>query len=308
MVVAKPLELTPVPADTQLIAEYLDALWMEKGLSDNTQESYRRDLAQFAVWLNQQGQQLISADVALIQDYLDKRLQQKLSSRTSARFLSCVRGFYRYLLRENRISENPVALVDNPKLSRPLPKSLSETDVEALLAAPDLSDPIGLRDRTMLEVLYACGLRVTELVELTMPQINLRQNVVRVMGKGSKERLIPMGEEAAAWLVRYLREARPVLLNNMPDEVVFPSNRAQPMTRQTFWYRIKYWATVAGIKKELSPHTLRHAFATHLLNHGADLRVVQLLLGHSDLSTTQIYTHVAKLRMKQQHAQHHPRG
>lgn len=308
MVVAKPLELTPVPADTQLIAEYLDALWMEKGLSDNTQESYRRDLAQFAVWLNQQGQQLISADVALIQDYLDERLQQKLSSRTSARFLSCVRGFYRYLLRENRISENPVALVDNPKLSRPLPKSLSETDVEALLAAPDLSDPIGLRDRTMLEVLYACGLRVTELVELTMPQINLRQNVVRVMGKGSKERLIPMGEEAAAWLVRYLREARPVLLNNMPDEVVFPSSRAQPMTRQTFWYRIKYWATVAGIKKELSPHTLRHAFATHLLNHGADLRVVQLLLGHSDLSTTQIYTHVAKLRMKQQHAQHHPRG
>lgn len=308
MVVAKPLELTPVTADAQLIAEYLDAIWMEKGLSDNTQESYRRDLAQFAVWLNQQGQQLIGVDAALVQEYLDVRLQQKLSSRTSARFLSCVRGFYRYLLRENRISENPVALVDNPKLSRPLPKSLSETDVEALLAAPDLSDPIGLRDRTMLEVLYACGLRVTELVELTMPQINLRQNVVRVMGKGSKERLIPMGEEAAAWLARYLREARPVLLNNMPDEVVFPSTRAQAMTRQTFWYRIKHWAMVAGIKKELSPHTLRHAFATHLLNHGADLRVVQLLLGHSDLSTTQIYTHVAKLRMKQQHAQHHPRG
>lgn len=308
MVVANPLELTPGPADTQLIAEYLDAIWMEKGLSDNTQESYRRDLAQFAVWLNQQGLQLIGADVVLIQDYLDVRLRQQLSSRTSARFLSCVRGFYRYLLRENRISENPVALVDNPKLSRPLPKSLSETDVEALLAAPDLSDPIGLRDRTMLEVLYACGLRVTELVELTMPQINLRQNVLRVMGKGSKERLIPMGEEAAAWLARYLREARPVLLNNMPDEIVFPSTRAQPMTRQTFWYRIKHWAMVAGIKKDLSPHTLRHAFATHLLNHGADLRVVQLLLGHSDLSTTQIYTHVAKLRMKQQHAQHHPRG
>lgn len=308
MVLAKSLELAPVPADAQLIAEYLDAIWMEKGLSDNTQESYRRDLAQFAAWLNQQDRQLISVDAALVQDYLDARLQQKLSSRTSARFLSCVRGFYRYLLRENRISENPVALVDNPKLSRPLPKSLSEADVEALLAAPDLSDPIGLRDRTMLEVLYACGLRVTELVELTVPQVNLRQNVVRVMGKGSKERLIPMGEEAAAWLARYLREARPVLLNNMPDEVVFPSTRAQAMTRQAFWYRIKHWATVAGIKKELSPHTLRHAFATHLLNHGADLRVVQLLLGHSDLSTTQIYTHVAKLRMKQQHAQHHPRG
>jgi integrase/recombinase XerD len=308
MVVAKPLELAPFPADTQLIAEYLDAIWMEKGLSDNTQESYRRDLVQFAVWLNQRGQQLSGADAALVQDYLDVRLQQKLSSRTSARFLSCVRGFYRYLLRENRISESPVALVSNPKLSRPLPKSLSETDVETLLAAPNLSDPVGLRDRTMLEVLYACGLRVTELVELTMPQINLRQNVVRVMGKGSKERLIPMGEEAAAWLARYLREARPVLLNNMPDEVVFPSTRAQPMTRQTFWYRIKHWAMVAGIQKDLSPHTLRHAFATHLLNHGADLRVVQLLLGHSDLSTTQIYTHVAKLRMKQQHAQHHPRG
>ncbi len=308
MVAAKSLELTPVLADTQLIAEYLDAIWMEKGLSDNTQESYRRDLEQFALWLNQQGQQLIGVDAALVQEYLDVRLQQKLSSRTSARFLSCVRGFYRYLLREGRIGENPVALVDNPKLSRPLPKSLSESDVEALLNAPDLSDPIGLRDRTMLEVLYACGLRVTELVELTMPQVNLRQNVVRVMGKGSKERLIPMGEEAAAWLARYLREARPVLLNNMPDEVVFPSMRAQPMTRQTFWYRIKHWAMLAGIKKELSPHTLRHAFATHLLNHGADLRVVQLLLGHSDLSTTQIYTHVAKLRMKQQHAQHHPRG
>lgn len=308
MSIAEPLELTPVPADAQLIAEYMDAIWMEKGLSDNTQESYRRDLAQFAIWLNQQDRQLINVDAVLVLNYLDARLQQKLSSRTSARFLSCLRGFYRYLLRENRISENPVALVDNPKLSRPLPKSLSETDVEALLAAPDLSDPVGLRDRTMLEVLYACGLRVSELIGLTMSQINLRQNVVRVMGKGSKERLIPMGEEAAAWLARYLREARPVLLNNMPDEVVFPSMRAQPMTRQTFWYRIKHWAMVAGIQKELSPHTVRHAFATHLLNHGADLRVVQLLLGHSDLSTTQIYIHVAKLRMKQQHALHHPRG
>lgn len=308
MVVNKPSELMPAAADAQLIVEYLDAIWMEKGLSDNTQESYRRDLVQFALWLNQQELSLINADAASVQEYLNVRLQQKLSSRTSARFLSCARGFYRYLLRENRIGENPVALVDNPKLARSLPKSLSESDVEALLAAPDLTDPIGLRDRTMLEVLYACGLRVSELVELTMPQINLRQNVVRVMGKGSKERLIPMGEEAAAWLARYLREARPALLNNMPDEVVFPSSRAQPMTRQTFWYRIKHWAMVAGIKKDLSPHTLRHAFATHLLNHGADLRVVQLLLGHSDLSTTQIYTHVAKLRMKQQHALHHPRG
>ncbi|MFC3116767.1 site-specific tyrosine recombinase XerD [Cellvibrio fontiphilus] len=294
--------------DSLLIGDFLDAIWMEKGLSANTQESYRRDLSQFALWLAGCGRDLISADAALIQDYLNDRLQARLSSRTAARFLSCLRGFYRYLLRENRLSENPLALIDNPKLSPSLPKSLTEADVEALLAAPDTDDPIGLRDRTMLEVLYACGLRVSELVGLTMSQINLRQNVVRVMGKGSKERLIPMGEEAAAWLQRYFCEARPILLNNLPDEVVFPSARAQLMTRQTFWYRIKHWASVAGIQKDLSPHTLRHAFATHLLNHGADLRVVQLLLGHSDLSTTQIYTHVAKLRMKQQHAEHHPRG
>jgi integrase/recombinase XerD len=302
------IKLEVSASDAQVIAEYLDAIWMEKGLSQNTQESYQRDLEQFAAWLKHNGVGLLEADAIWVQRYLDERLQGKLSSRTAARFLSCARGFYRYMLRENNIAENPLALVDNPKLSRALPKSLSEEDVEALLAAPDLDNPIGLRDRTMLEVLYACGLRVSELVELTMSQINLRQNVIRVMGKGSKERLIPMGEEASAWLARYFREARPELLNNLPDEIVFPSSRAQPMTRQTFWYRIKHWALVAGIKKELSPHTLRHAFATHLLNHGADLRVVQLLLGHSDLSTTQIYTHIAKLRMKQQHAEHHPRG
>ena len=299
---------TPVKSDLDLISAFLDSSWVEKGLSDHTQESYRRDLSQFALWLNQRGNELIWADAAVIQEFLEFRFQQKRSSRTSARFLSCLRGFYRYLLRENLLRENPVALIENPKLGKPLPKSLTESDVEALLAAPDIESPIGLRDRTMLEVLYACGLRVSELVGLSMSQINLRQNVVRIMGKGSKERLVPMGEEAARWLEHYLREARPVLLNNMPDEVVFPSARAQPMTRQTFWHRIKYWAKVAGIKAELSPHTIRHAFATHLLNHGADLRVVQLLLGHSDLSTTQIYTHVAKLRMKQQHALHHPRG
>lgn len=299
---------TPGEPDLDLINAFLDSSWMEKGLSTHTQESYRRDLSQFAIWLNCHTDGLMTADSAAIQRFLEFRFQQKLSSRTSARFLSCLRGFYRYLLRENLLKENPVALIENPKLGKPLPKSLTESDVEALLAAPDVENPIGLRDRTMLEVLYACGLRVSELVGLNMSQINLRQNVVRIIGKGSKERLVPMGEEAAIWLERYLREARPVLLNNIPDEIVFPSTRAQPMTRQTFWYRIKYWAEVAGIKAELSPHTLRHAFATHLLNHGADLRVVQLLLGHSDLSTTQIYTHVAKLRMKQQHALHHPRG
>jgi integrase/recombinase XerD len=218
-----------------------------------------------------------------------------------------LRGFYRYQVRENRLSVDPVALIESPNLGRPLPKSLTENDVERLLQAPLTDEAVGLRDRTMLEVLYACGLRVTELVSLTLPQVNLRQGVVRVTGKGGKDRLVPMGEVAAQWLTRYMNEARPLLLRAQSD-VLFPSTRGQQMTRQTFWHRIKHWATVAGIDKPLSPHTLRHAFATHLINHGADLRVVQLLLGHSDLSTTQIYTHVAQERMKSLHAEHHPRG
>ncbi|MBK8185794.1 MAG: site-specific tyrosine recombinase XerD [Cellvibrio sp.] len=292
----------------KLINEFLDSLWLEKGLSKHSRESYGRDLQQFSEWLESESKNLLTVESSDVQIYLAKRLKQKISSRSTARFLSCLRGFYRYCLRENLLNQNPIALIDNPKLPASLPKTLSEADVENLLAAPDIEDPIGLRDRTMLEVLYACGLRVTELVELTVPQINLRQNVIRVMGKGSKERLIPMGEEAANWLERYMRESRPVLLNNRPNDILFPSNRAQAMTRQTFWHRIKHWAEVAAIQKPLSPHTLRHAFATHLLNHGADLRVVQLLLGHSDLSTTQIYTYVARARMKEQHAMHHPRG
>lgn len=300
-------EHEPTPEDQRLLERYLDAVWMEKGLSKNTLESYRHDLQSFAGWLQSQSCTLSAVTSAELLAYLSWR-HETFSGRSTARFLSCVRGFYRYQIREGLLQENPVALIQNPNLPRSLPKSLSEADVESLLAAPDLQDPVGLRDRTMLEVLYACGLRVSELVGLTMSQVNLRQNVVRVMGKGSKERLVPMGEEAAAWLQRYLREARPLLLHNCPDEIVFPSVRAQPMTRQTFWHRIKHWAAVAGIDKPLSPHTLRHAFATHLLNHGADLRVVQLLLGHSDLSTTQIYTHVARARMKAQHAEHHPRG
>jgi integrase/recombinase XerD len=301
--------LLPLTAEQEsLIAQYLDAIWMEKGLSRNSLESYRTDLSLFSQWLNGQGLDLLQADAPSLLNYLSIRHDRKLSSRSTARFLSCARGFYRYHLREGTISANPLVLVKSPKLPRSLPKSLTEADVENLLNAPLLNDPLGLRDRTMFEVLYACGLRVTELVSLTMPQINLRQNVIRVMGKGSKERLIPMGEEAAVWLERYFREARPQLLNNALNVVVFPSSRAQPMTRQTFWHRVKHWAKVAGIEKPLSPHTLRHAFATHLLNHGADLRVVQLLLGHSDLSTTQIYTHIARTRMKEQHAAHHPRG
>ena len=302
------MESTLNTSEESVIALYLDAIWMEKGLSKNSLDSYRTDLTLFAQWLQQQNKTLLFVDAATIQNYLAVRLENKLNSRSTARFLSCVRGFYRHQLREGVLQENPLTLIESPKLPRSLPKSLTELDVESLLAAPDVDDPIGLRDRTMLEVLYACGLRVTELVSLTMPQINLRQNVIRVMGKGSKERLIPMGEEASSWLEKYFREARPFLLNNLPNEVVFPSTRAQLMTRQTFWHRIKHWAQVAGIQKPLSPHTLRHAFATHLLNHGADLRVVQLLLGHSDLSTTQIYTHIARTRMKVQHAAHHPRG
>lgn len=298
----------PHPDDQQLIEAYLDALWLEKGLSKNTLESYRRDLSSLSDWLAANKSNLIQTSSESLQHYLAWRLKRKLSARSTARFLSCVRGFFRYQLRENRISSDPSALIQNPKLGRPLPKSLSEADVEALLAAPNIEDPIGLRDRSMLEVLYACGLRVSELVGLSLDQLNLRQGVVRVTGKGSKERLVPLGEEASDWLLRYQREARPQLIKAAVSPILFPSNRGLVMTRQTFWHRIKYWAMVAGIEKPLSPHTLRHAFATHLLNHGADLRVVQLLLGHSDLSTTQIYTHVAESRLQALHASHHPRA
>ncbi|MDE1166062.1 MAG: site-specific tyrosine recombinase XerD [Pseudomonas sp.] len=291
-----------------LIDQYLDALWLEKGLSDNSRDSYRSDLALFNGWLQERGVSLDSAARELILDHLAWRVDQAYKPRSTARFLSGVRGFYRYLLREKLITVDPTLQIDMPQLGRPLPKSLSEADVEALLNAPDLSEPIGQRDRAMLEVLYACGLRVTELVSLTLDQVNLRQGVLRVMGKGSKERLVPMGEEAINWVERYLRDGRNDLLNGRPSDVLFPSLRGEQMTRQTFWHRIKHQAQVAGISKSLSPHTLRHAFATHLLNHGADLRVVQMLLGHSDLSTTQIYTHVARARLQDLHAQHHPRG
>ncbi|MGQ9426349.1 site-specific tyrosine recombinase XerD [Gilvimarinus sp. F26214L] len=294
--------------DFELIDRYLDALWVEKGLSGNTLESYRRDIRQFAVWLAPRGVNLTGVSPEILQSHLADRLKRGLSARSTARFLSCIRGFYGYLLRENQIQVDPCARIRNPKLGRSLPKSLTEDDVERLLGAPRVDEPIGLRDRSMLELLYACGLRVSELVGLTISQVNLRQGVVRVFGKGSKERLVPLGEEASHWLNRYLREGRPALLKGAPSEVLFPSQRGQHMTRQTFWHRIKHWALAAGIQKELSPHTVRHAFATHLLNHGADLRVVQMLLGHSDLSTTQIYTHVANTRMKALHAQHHPRA
>lgn len=294
--------------DHPLIDRFLDALWLEKGLSDNTRDSYRSDLALFNGWLQERNVDLISAGREVILDHLAWRVENAYKPRSTARFLSGARGFYRYLLREKLISVDPTLQINMPQLGKPLPKSLSEADVEALLAAPDLSEPIGERDRAMLEVLYACGLRVTELISLTLEQVNLRQGVLRVMGKGSKERLVPMGEESIVWVERYLRGARDELLGGKPSDVLFPSTRGDQMTRQTFWHRIKHQATVAGIGKSLSPHTLRHAFATHLLNHGADLRVVQMLLGHSDLSTTQIYTHVARARLQELHARHHPRG
>ena len=291
-----------------MIDRFLDALWLEKGLSDNTRDAYRSDLALFNGWLQEKGVDLMSVSREAILDHLGWRVDNGYKPRSTARLLSGVRGFYRYLLREKLIAVDPTLQVDMPQLGKPLPKSLSEADVEALLAAPDLSDAIGQRDRAMLEVLYACGLRVTELISLTLEQVNLRQGVLRIMGKGSKERLVPMGEEAIVWVERYMRDARHELLNGRPSDVLFPSQRGEQMTRQTFWHRIKHQAKVAGIGKSLSPHTLRHAFATHLLNHGADLRVVQMLLGHSDLSTTQIYTHVARARLQEIHAKHHPRG
>lgn len=294
--------------DHPLIERFIEALWLERGLSAHTQAAYRSDLALLNGWLQARDVELQAVGREVLLDHLAWRMNEGYKARSTARLISGMRGFYRFLLREGIIDADPTLQVDMPQLGRPLPKSLSEADVEALLAAPDLDDPIGLRDRAMLEVLYACGLRVSELVGLTLEQVNLRQGVLRVFGKGSKERLVPMGEEAIGWVERYCREARPALLAGRPADVLFPSLRGEQMTRQTFWHRIKHHAQVAGIAKSLSPHTLRHAFATHLLNHGADLRVVQMLLGHSDLSTTQIYTHIARARLQALHAQHHPRG
>jgi len=292
----------------RLIEEFLDALWLEKGLSPHTRSAYRTDLLAFARWLEGRGLSLETVGRDAVLDHLGWRLSEGYQARSTARFLSGLRSFYKYAVREKRIAEDPTLLVSMPQLGAPLPKSLSEADVEALLAAPDTEDTLGLRDRTMLEVLYATGLRVTELVSLTLDEVNLREGSLRVFGKGSKERLIPLGEEAIAWLEDYLKTARPLLLGSQPGDILFPSQRGTVMTRQTFWHRIKLHAQVAGIRTSLSPHTLRHAFATHLLNHGADLRTVQMLLGHTSLSTTQIYTHVARVRLQQLHAQHHPRG
>jgi integrase/recombinase XerD len=292
----------------QLIDEFCDGLWLEDGLARNTLDSYRRDLKQFAMWLEPQGMDLLAADQSAIQGYLAHRFRTRARASTAARLLSALKRFYRNAIRQNRIQADPTLRIDTPKLPRPLPKTLTEADVESLLAAPALDQPLGLRDRAMLEMLYASGLRVSELVTLKVPQVSRDMGVVRVLGKGSKERLVPLGEEALSWLERYLREARPLLLGAKTSDALFVTTRADAMTRQAFWHLLRRYAAQAGLNKAVSPHTLRHAFATHLLNHGADLRVVQLLLGHSDISTTQIYTHVARERMKQLHAKHHPRG
>lgn len=289
--------------------EFCDALWLEDGLSRNTLESYRRDLRLFGTWLRgTRRKPLVSADHADIQAYLGHRYAQKARASSAARLLSTLKRFYRFQVRSGKARSDPTLRIEAPVLPRGLPKSLTEADVENLIAAPDVSKPLGLRDRAMLEMLYASGLRVSELVTLKTAQVSADMGVVRVIGKGSKERLVPLGEEALNWLARYLRDARPLLLGGRAADDLFITARGSAMTRQAFWHLIKRYATRAALGKSISPHTLRHAFATHLLNHGADLRVVQLLLGHSDISTTQIYTHVARERLKQLHSKHHPRG
>ena len=297
-------------SNAELLDEFSDTLWLEDGLSRNTLESYRRDLRKFALWLEQHHKALLlqgtHADIQGFLAYLV--VEQKARATSTSRAISSLKRLYQYLLRQGKISVDPTLQIATPKLPRSLPKSLTEQDVELLLQAPDTDTPLGMRDRSMLEVLYASGLRVSELVGLSIAQISLDMGVVRVMGKGSKERLVPLGEEALDWVRRYLAEARMALLNNKVSNAMFVTARGEGMTRQMFWYLIKRHAKHAGLDKHLSPHTLRHAFATHLLNHGADLRVVQLLLGHADISTTQIYTHVARERLKQLHAMHHPRG
>lgn len=290
------------------IDAFLDAAWAERGLSANTLDSYRRDLGKLEGFLRTQGVTLEGARREDLLAFLGLQLREGRSPRSVARYLSGFRQFYRWAVRERRLDEDPTALIESPKLGRSLPKTLDEAQVERLLAAPDVNEPLGLRDRAMLELMYATGLRVSELVGLVLANLSLAQGVVRVVGKGNKERLVPLGEEAGRWLERYLAEARPLLLKGATASEVFVTGRRAGMTRQSFWLRVKHHARVAGIEQPISPHGLRHAFATHLLNHGADLRVVQLLLGHSDLSTTQIYTHVAREGLKRLHEQHHPRG
>ena len=283
-------------------------MWAERGLSENTLQGYRYDLLQLATHQEKRTRDLQAASREDLLHFLASRVQEGRSPRSLSRYLSGFRQFYRWLLREGRIYQDPSALIESPRLGRGLPKALSEQQVNALLEAPEVGTPLGLRDRAMLELMYATGLRVSELVGLELPNVNLNQGVVRVMGKGDKERLVPLGEESISWLLSYLEKGRPELMRGGDCPRIFVTARKSGMTRQAFWHIIKRYAEKAGVRQKMSPHSLRHAFATHLLNRGADLRVVQVLLGHSDLSTTQIYTHVARERLKDLHGEHHPRG
>ena len=294
-------------AEAGQLDTFIDQLWLEDGLAKNTLESYRTDLSQFDVWLHKNKSRLLTANQADIQQYLAVKFPHS-KPRSISRLIASLRRFYRYAMRENLIKTDPTLQIESPKLPRSLPKSLNEQEVTDLLNAPDIHMPIGLRDRAMLELLYASGLRVSELVTVKVNEVSTQDGVVRVTGKGNKTRLVPMGEEAADWIDKYLKQARPEILQKRLCDAMFVTARASAMTRQAFWHLIKRYALVAGIQKHMSPHVLRHAFATHLLNHGADLRVVQMLLGHADISTTQIYTHVARERLKQLHSVHHPRG
>jgi integrase/recombinase XerD len=291
-----------------LISRFLDAVWMERGLSSNTLAAYRADLVALNRWLNERPIAMAQCGRGELMDFIAARVKGGSRPRSTARQLSSFRRFFRWMVREGIVKDDPTAQIAMPKIGRSLPRSLSEAEVESLLNAPAVADPLGYRDRTMLEVLYATGLRVSELVSLKLGQINSNQGVVRVLGKGNRERLIPLGEEAVRWIKAFMNGARNDILLDRSTDYLFPTRRGDRMTRQAFWHIIKRYARKAGVDRDLSPHTLRHAFATHLLNHGADLRVVQMLLGHSDLSTTQIYTHVARERLKELHSQHHPRG
>ena len=290
------------------VLRFLDAVWMERGLSPNTLAAYRADLTALSRWLGERATPIIRTTRSDLLEFIAWRVEAGARPRSTARQLSSFRRFFRFLVRDGVNRDDPTAQIAMPKIGRSLPKSLSEEEVESLLSAPLVSDPLGHRDRTMLEVLYATGLRVSELVSLKYNQVNLNQGVIRVLGKGNRERLIPLGEEAVRWLQEFITGARNEILLDRTTDYLFPTRRGDRMTRQAFWHIIKRYARKSSIDKELSPHTLRHAFATHLLNHGADLRVVQLLLGHADITTTTIYTHVARERLKRLHAQHHPRG
>ena len=299
----------PRSSGDPVIDRFIDNLWAQKGLAHLTLRAYQQDLSQFSRWLSARGETLEHASESSIQQYLASRFEGGASARSNARLLSTLKQFFRYLVKRGQRQDNPTALISAPKVHRSLPHSPGEADVEKLLQAPDLDSAYGLRDRAMLELMYSSGLRVSELVGLLQNQVNSEAGLVRLTGKGNKERVIPVGEEALHWLQKYLHAARAELQRNKPlSDALFLSSRGRGITRQAFWQNIKKYLLIAGVKTSYSPHSLRHAFATHLLNHGADLRTVQMLLGHSSLSTTQIYTHIAQARLQSLHAEHHPRG